>query len=293
MSQESVIGKLAQIYPQLYLNPDVNGLEQYRSVVLRGALPQTQDLGQYYMDPRDKLETVNTPAGPVQVLTLFHRADFERFIRNMMAAKDGPEKKVPASQGASMLIAINWPRIHAHMEQYLTLQRAAGNPDPDVRAEFSRFKSDRRNYQDTLVVLSRGPYSNVPAAAVGKTEAEWLEQSGSIRMYHELTHVICRAQYPDRIHPIWDELVADAVGLYGTYQHLDPEMEKRFLGIAGSQYTKGRLENYTDHPSALAPHISRILDRLAQLALDTAPSDPFALIPLFQSHQQELAAVLS
>ena len=71
----------------------------------------------------------------------------------------------------------------------------------------------KENYLDRLVVLSRGPYSNVSASEAGCGEKEWLVLSDTIRRYHELTHVICRRLYPDDIDAVRDELIADAVGI--------------------------------------------------------------------------------
>ena len=52
--------------------------------------------------------------------------------------------------------------------------------------------------------------------------------------------------FPEKIDAIWDELVADAVGIYGALGRFDPELEKLFLGIKGELYTGGRLENYVE-----------------------------------------------
>ena len=130
-----------------------------------------------------------------------------------------------------------------------------------------------------LVLLSRGPYSHVDAAAVGKTEAAWLEHSDTIRRYHELTHVICRRLYPGDIAPIRDELAADAVGLYAAYGCFDPETEKLFLGIRDGRYTDGRLGNYTDTPEALVGAVCAALERIRAMIENQAGTEPFLLIP--------------
>jgi hypothetical protein len=96
------------------------------------------------------METVDTPAGPVRVVTLGSRRDFELVLRGLMAAKNGPKATIPESQGAAMLTVFNWPRIHAHLAVF---------PEEEQAAEFKRFTSVKENYLDALVVLSRGPYS--------------------------------------------------------------------------------------------------------------------------------------
>ena len=204
----NVLERLAADYPQLYLNPDTDSQEAYRRVVLRGETPQTKSLAHYRGDRADRDEIADTPAGCVRVVTLGNRQDFELALRSLMAAKDGPLVPIPESQGAAMLTVFNWPRIHAHLALY---------PEEERAAEFKHFTAVRENYVDMLVLLSRGPYSHVDAAAVGETEAAWLEHSDTIRRYHELTHVICRRLCPGDVAPIRDELVADAIGLYAAF----------------------------------------------------------------------------
>ena len=169
MSDFTVIETLAEIYPQLYLDPNREEKEAYRKVVLQGEMPESRDLSHFRQDPLDRKEIVETPAGTVVVVSLRNRADYEVFVRCMMAAKEGPKAPIPASQGASTLVAFNWPRIYAHREQFMEEQRAAGVEEPDWSEEFSRFISVPANYQDLFVVLSWGPYSSVTAAEAGQS----------------------------------------------------------------------------------------------------------------------------
>lgn len=265
-----VLNILAAEYPQLYLNPDTDAQETYRRVVLRGGEPGERSLCHYVGDQHDHMETVDTPAGPVRVVTLGNRRDFELVLRGLMAAKNGPKAAIPESQGAAMLTVFNWPRIHAHLALF---------PEEEQAAEFKRFTSVKENYLDALVVLSRGPYSGVPAAA-GLSDSEWLDRSDTIRRFHELTHVICRRLYPDDIDAVRDELIADAVGLYAAFGCFDPETEKLFLGIKDGHYVGGRLENYTPEPEKLADSVSAALDRMKNLIDARTDMEPFAVIPV-------------
>ena len=269
--QRPVLSVLAEDYPLLYLNPDEDDRETYRSVVLRGEDPVKRSLAHYRGDPADSLETVDTPAGPVRVVTLGNRRDFELVIRGLMAAKAGPREPVPESQGAAMLYVFNWRRIHDHLDAF---------PESERGAEFTRFTSVKANYLDMLVVLSRGPYSHVDAAAAGFGEKEWLEDSDAIRRYHELTHVICRRLYPDNIDPVRDELIADTVGLEAAFGHFDTRLEDLFLGIRDGAYTGGRLANYTDTPEEKAPAVCAAMEKISGLLDGRKWEDPFELIPV-------------
>ena len=266
-----ILEKLSADYPLLYLNPDTNTQEEYCHVVLQGKEPPTKCLDHYMGDAHDQLETVDTPAGSVRVLTLGNRRDFELVLRGLMAAKEGPLTAVPASQGAAMLTVFNWPRIKAYLAPFSIMEQAAA---------FKRFTAIKENYLDLLVVLSRGPYSGVEAAVLGFAEDKWLSLSDKIRRYHELTHVICRRLYPDDIDSIRDELVADAVGLYAAFGYFDPEMERRFLGISENRYVGGRLGNYTQEPEKLAEQIEARFESIRQAVEEQAGAEPFALIPV-------------
>ncbi len=271
-----VVEKLAETYPQLYLDPDSDPMESYRAVVLQGAQPPTKDCSAYRGDPRDRIEMVETPVGPVLTVFLHDRVDFERFFRNMMAAKNGPSAPVPKTQGAATIVTFNWTKIAAHKEEFLLEAKANGEANPDWDAEFKRFTADKANYLDTLVVLSAGPYSNVPAADVGMSEEEWLDRSAVIRQYHECTHVICRKRWPDRVDAVWDELVADAIGIYAAFGRFDTALEETFLGIRDGAYVGGRLENYTDKIDAAL--ISATLARFASLFAQNNGAAPFDMI---------------
>lgn len=282
-----IISELAKIYPQLYLNQDTVPKDRYREVVLQGAEPEPVSLSWYRTDARDRDENVDTPVGKVRVLTFYKRSDFEYFLRSMMAVKDGPCTEIPRSQGAATLVAFNWPRIRAHKQQFLKDQHEAGILAPDWDSEWKRFSSVKENYQDLLVVLSVGPYSAIEASEIGCGPEKWLELSQIIRKYHELTHVICRKIYPDRISAVWDELVADAIGLYAAYGFYDSSKAKLFLGIQNGVFVHGRLDNYTASPEELTPQILRALDGIEQMIRDHQGEEPFALIPFLESLQDE------
>lgn len=266
-----IMRSLVAEYPQLYLNPDKDMRETYRRVVLRGEEPEVKSTGHYTGDEHDYLETVDTPAGLVRVVTLGNRRDFELVIRGFLAAKKGPQEAIPESQGASMLTVFNWSRINAHLSKF---------PEKEQSAEFKRFTSVKENYLDMLVVLSRGPYSNVKAEEIGCTDEDWLDLSDTIRRYHELTHVICRRLYPSDIDAVRDELIADAVGLYAAYGCFDPEKEKMFLGIRNGQYIGGRLENYTDNAMKMVGSVSAEIEQIQSVVNVHSGMEPFDLIPV-------------
>ncbi|MCR5005928.1 MAG: hypothetical protein K6A77_08480 [Clostridiales bacterium] len=272
-----MIERLAAQYPLLYLDPDKDEQAAYRNVVLRGDMPKSQELDHYHGDPMDRLEITDTPAGPICLATLGNRQDFERVMRGFMAAKNGPDVQIPRSQGAAMLQVFNWPRIHAHLAQF---------PEEEQNAEFKRFTANKGNYVDQLIVLSRGPYSDVDAVAAGCSEEDWILHSDTIRRYHEITHVICRRLYPDDVDAVRDELIADMVGLYAAFGCFDPELESLFLGIQGGRYVGGRLENYTDDPETMAAWVSNTMMQYKKIIDVYKGEDPLGLIPLLYKKKE-------
>ena len=106
-------------------------------------------------------------------------------------------------------------------------------------------------YQDRVIILSREPYSAVPAAALGIDDAEWRERSVAIRAEHECTHYFTLVAFGMMRNNLLDELVADFAGLARTYGRYDAGMALRFLGLeAYPDYRAGgRFENYLKTPA--------------------------------------------
>ena len=270
----SVLEPLAEIYPQLYLTPGEEGAELYRLVVGRGKDPPTRSLDHFRGNQMDSVTTETTPAGEVQIVTLGDRQDFELFLQ-IMGNRCMPEE-IPATQGASILDGvINWPKIRKHEAEYL----AAGGDPAGLTEEFKRFTAEPRNFKDALIVLSTGPYSAVRAEDIGMEEESWLTASYRIRKAHECTHFICRRLFPEKINAVWDELAADAVGLYAAFGRYDLPLAERFLGVGADGYTGGRLENYAkgEDLNELARKVHRTLQHLEQVIRNEGKTDPYAL----------------
>ncbi|MBR5376114.1 MAG: hypothetical protein IK139_02430, partial [Lachnospiraceae bacterium] len=193
-----VIGELAQTYKQIFVAPCEGGREKYNKIVLAGGEPEKRDLSHFITSDKDSLEYADTPAGKVLCITLWERQDFVTFLRIMGNRCEMAE--IPDTQGASILDGvINWTKIQSHKEEFFEEAAKNGNAMPDWDAEFKRFTSDKANFKDALIILSSGPYSNIPASDVGIAEEEWRRLSHSIRKYHECTHFICRRRFPEKI----------------------------------------------------------------------------------------------
>lgn len=267
---------LLERYPQLVLPIELNEMNtpEYKKAVLRGE-PVCGEAN-FICSPDDKLETVETPVGKVEILYLVHREDFEHTLRALAYRCEPVE--IPASVGASTIRGlINWEKIHAHKAEYF----AKGGTN--WREEFKRFTAEKSNYLDTIILLSNGNYSAIPARFVGLAESEWDEKSLIIRKYHELTHFVCRTLYPHNIEPIRDEVIADLIGLAAAFDHYDPLLAKRFLGIeSGAFHEGGRLSHYTDvgNLEAAAKEAGELIDQLAEQVSRIGKKPVFDLLKL-------------
>ena len=283
MSKETIRIYLAR-YPQLSL-PVADGMSndpRYQNIVRRGILPEGELPNPFTGTDEDAQLTLETPAGPVEELYLAYRRDFERFIQ-VISGRCEPIS-IPKTTGAITFFHLtNWHKI---LERRAAYEADGGIDWP---AEFARFTADRANYQDTLVLVSNGPNSGLPAARAGFGEKEWLEISRKIRIYHEATHVVCGRRWPQHKEPIRDEVLADCIGLLGATGRYDAALASRLLGVEGNAYTPGgRLENYA-HPgetlAEAAQRAKRIVAACRAVCLAHPELAPFALLSRLEDNE--------
>ena len=271
---------LARVYPQLHLTPGAPGAEEaYKSIVTQGESAPAVPAEPFAGSADDRLEYEHTPAGTVPVLTLGRREDFERFLQ-IMAHRCVPVP-IPPTQGAAILDGvINWTKIRAHKEAFFR----GGGTDEGWAEEFPRFTAVKENFKDALIVLSTGPYSALRAEEAGFPEEEWLAVSHRIRKAHECTHFLCRRLFPDKKDAVWDEIVADAVGITAALGRYDAALAARFLGVGENGYSGGRLENYVDGEQdreerleALSGRVWEVIRRFEAVTAGRPWPDPYAL----------------
>ena len=276
MERQHIIETLAERYPQLTLpiSAETRHGEEYKNTVLRGV--KSERRADFGFSPDDRFERIETPAGSAEVLTISERADFEHCIRALAYRCEPAE--LPKTMGASTISGlINWEKIRRHEEEYL----AAGGDDWDE--EFARFTSVRENFRDTLIVLSRGPYSAVSAERADYAEEKWLDLSLTIRKYHELAHFVSRRLYPDNQDAVRDEVLADMNGVIAALGQFDAHLTGLFLGVENGEYIGGRLENYVPR-GELSAAVERVRKMLAVLDAEySGASKPFEILTELES----------
>jgi hypothetical protein len=159
-------------------------------------------------------------------------------------------------------------------------------------------------YQDRLVLLSEGFYSNVPAEVMSLSTEEWRRLSLTIRLEHEGTHYLTLRLFSSMRNHLLDELIADYAGIVAACGHYRADWFLRFLGLEDfPRYREGgRLENYRGNPP-LSEEAFRVLQALVKAAAEnlerryaeqladyrTAAGWAQGLMALYQGTLEELA----
>ncbi len=253
---------LAQRFPQLYVAPAEGAQDAHRLASGLGIAPAEANLDHFASSADDELRSVATPAGPVEVLFLKQRRDFETFLQ-VIGHKAQP---VPIARTVGAITyrgLADWAAVAQARADY----EAAGGQD--WRSEFARRAKQPGAFRAEIVVISEGPYSNVPASDTPFGDARWLAVSREIRLHHECAHVVCRRTMPDDVLPVWDEVTADVVGLLSATGRYDAQLAARFLGVGESGYSGGRLPEYLDEAQmagihAIAAQVHAACVRIAQ-----------------------------
>jgi hypothetical protein len=187
------------------------------------------------------------PAGAVPAIVTHHRDDFVALVRAFTGRNE--PIPVPDSQGAAVVAGYNnWDRI----------RRAGGSWE----------WLEKSQYQDRFLLISDGPYSGVPAAAVGLTDDEWRAASITIRLGHEAAHYFTRRVFHSMKNLLHDELIADWAGIRGVAGRFRADWFLRFLGLEDfPRYREGgRLQNYRGSPAPLSDEAFRELQAVASRA---------------------------
>ena len=240
----------------------VSATDAYRAATRRGERSWPADGGARLRHPeRLRLFLHPTAAGRVPVLVAGHRDDFVTLVR-ALARRNEPDA-VPNSMGACIVGGyVNWDRVGA-------LRRAweASHPGDDTgwAAELRALAPRRELYQDRFVLLSRGPYSGVPAAAMGMSAEEWDEASLVIRLEHECAHHLTRRAFSSMRNTAHDELIADFAGVVSARGRFHADWVLRFLGLEGFPRFRadGRLRSYRGDPP-LSDGAFRVLQALVR-----------------------------
>lgn len=272
----AVIESLAERFPQLYIAPGEDAQTLHRLAAGRGIVPTGAQLDHFSTTSQDELRQVETPAGPIEVVFLKNRDDFETLLQ-IIGHKSQP---VPIARTVGAITyrgLADWRKVAAAREEYL----ASGGDD--WTGEFARLAGTPGAFRSEIIIISDGPYSNIPANETEYSSERWMDISREVRLSHECAHVVCRRLLPEDILPVWDEVTADVVGLICATGKYDAALAMRFLGISKQGFAQGRLTEYLNegqlsHVDAIAREVAEACARIEGELCEEDIAHPFELL---------------
>lgn len=240
----------------------------YQKAVKKGQLPAEvmSRPGLAFTVPEEmRLILHQSPAGSIGVIIAENRQDFVALVQ-ALTAKNEPHP-VPDSLGAFMVSGYtNWDRIRSYRRQWEEGREAA-----DELAwvlEFQNLKQHRELYQDRFILLSNGPYSGIQAHRLGLAPAEWTRQSLALRLDHECTHYFTRRLFSSMRQNIWDEILADYMGICAARGSFCADWFLLCLGLEDypAYRAGGRFEKYM--PKSLSDKARSVLQAMTFAAAE-------------------------
>ena len=262
--QDSLFLVLQEIIPQLRfpIQEGMRAQPDYRSATLKGG-PEERPGGLDLTYPKDlQVKLHKTSVGAILALFPKGRRDFELLVQAFLG-KNEP-REVPPSMGACAISGYNnWARIQEMKGDYLQ-----SVPDGYWQLKFAEIRKTPQLYQDQLLLISDGPYSNVSYKSLDlSSQEDWLRLSTEIRHYHESFHIYCKKRHGLMQVNAWDEVLADYAGIVGATGKFHRSWLLHFLGLESPFYRAGgRLENYRGE---LGPKAFEILCGLVRDAAQT------------------------
>lgn len=255
--------------------PIAQGISQtapYLAATRRGEFPRHDHGLELAAREELSLEIHPTAAGHIPLLIAKQRSDFVSLLRALTRRNE--PVAIPNSMGACMVSGYNnWDRVFAYRREW-----EQKHPDDSWDREFKSLTHRKELYQDRFILLSDGPYSGVSAESIGLPPDVWRAASHIIRREHESTHYFTRRVLGSMRNNVFDELVADYVGIVAVAGRFRADWFLKFMGLEESpRYrSSGRFENYTTGLSTEASNVLRHLVVRAAWNLESASAKALA-----------------
>lgn len=225
----------------------VSATDDYRAATRRGEIDRAPGGLKFIAPDQIELRVHPTAGGNIPVMVVGEREDFETMIRAIIRRNEPVE--IPATMGAAAIKGLNnWSRVLKIRDDWV--KEDESRKGSTWNAAFKAVNPPKAAYQDSLIILSQGPYSNVSAQQVGCAPDEWLKKSLAIRLEHECTHYFCRRVYGSMHNHLRDELVADYAGLVAAEACFRADWFLQFMGLNedGVYDGQGRMDVYRGDP---------------------------------------------
>ncbi len=233
----------------------ISATAAYIAATKRGEFPPNgEDLTLIAPDAL-RIEIHPTEAGHIPLLITENRSDFVSMVRAL--TKRNEPVPVPDSMGACMVAGYNnWDRVFSYRQEW-----ERNHPQELWEREFESFVLRKELYQDRFILLSDGPYSGVSAEAMGLPDEVWRAASLIIRREHECAHYYTRRVLGSMRNNLFDELIADCMGILEVAGRFRADWFLRFMGLEDFPHYRrgGRFDNYTTGLSTDALRVLRHL----------------------------------
>ena len=220
--------RLRRDLPQLYVSPNRGARldYQYKELVLQGVTPTSKQIEGGVKEPTGfSIFLESHWCGSIPVIRVQMKNEFDTLLQCLVHRCEPVEiQESVHSQAVSGLI--HWGLI----------------------GTFG--KSARCN----MLILHDSPYSSVSYTAIPgiSSEEEWIQCSHLWRLEHELTHIACKCLVGEMRLNLYDELLADAMGMRASLGYFDAHLFALTLGLNsdGTAKKDGRAYTYTKELNA-------------------------------------------
>ena len=220
--------RLRRDLPQLYVIPNVGArlCTQYKQLVLQGANPTSSQIEGGVKKPLGfSIFLESHWCGSIPVIRVKRKDEFDTLLQCFVHRCEPIEiQESVHSQAVSGLI--HWGLI--------------GTFGKSARCK--------------ILILHDSPYSSVSYTAIPgiSSEEEWIHCSHLWRLEHELTHIACKFLVGEMRLNLYDELLADAMGMRASLGYFDAHLFALTLGLNndGTGRRGGRAYNYTKQLNA-------------------------------------------
>jgi hypothetical protein len=241
--------------------------ENYRAAVRRGVavhgMPEATGLSLERPECL-RLALHQTAAGRIPVITAGSRADFVSLAQAFLMGNE--PRSIPAYTGAYAVGGYNnWDRVRRYRKQ-LEQNLPGGLTAEAWKVKFKEMIPHRELYQDCFILLSDGPYSGVTALEMGLPPEEWSRQSLIIRAEHECAHYATRRLLGSMRMNLFDEILADYMGIAAALGYYRSSWFLRFMGLEGHQHDEPKRTEYYRGDPPLSDGAFEILERIVKRA---------------------------
>ena len=215
--------RLRKDLPQLYVSPmrEARLGNQYKQLVLQGVTPTSKDVNGGLKEPGGFSFVLESHwCGSMPVIRVKNKNEFDMLLQCLVHRCEPVEiQESVHSQAVSGLI--HWGLI-------------------------STFGKSARC---SMLILHDSPYSSVSYTAIPgiSSEEEWIHCSHLWRLEHELTHIACKILVGEMRLNLYDELLADAMGMRASLGYFDAHLFALTIGLNSDGTVKkdGRAYTYT------------------------------------------------